>query len=423
MLDTTTPRARSLSPHDAVVPEGHGLRGDGPLGRVVLDGGVQAWATGDYAVAREILTRRGDFLKNPANWRAYNAGEISEGWGLLKFITLSGMLNADGTDHDRLRGLVGKAFTPRRIEDLRPRVEEIVGTLIDDLESQAAPEARAVAEARVETGPVDLRQAFAFPLPMTLICDLFGLDASRSRQLADDFAVLHDGRRAQEVQAAEAGLGSVIGELIAVKSAAPGDDLTSALIAAHSEGEARLSEKELVETLLLFLFAGHETTANLIANAVLNLAGHPEQLAAARESGDWTAVVNETLRRDSPVRTVMFYYAARDVTLAGTEIAAGDPVVIHVAATGRDPRQFGPDADEFDVLREAADKHLGFSHGVHYCIGAPLARMMATTALRVLFDRFDVELTGAPEPVPSYSSNAPQTLPVRLTRRAGSRKR
>ncbi|MEU6820980.1 cytochrome P450 [Streptomyces atriruber] len=404
------------------MPEGHGLRGDGPLGRVVLDGGVQAWATGDYAVAREILTRRGDFLKNPENWRAYNAGEIPEGWGLLRFITLSGMLNADGADHDRLRGLVGKAFTPRRIEDLRPRVEEIVGTLIADLEARAEPEAQTGPEAHPRpaagTGPVDLRQAFAFPLPMTLICDLFGLDASRSRQLADDFAVLHDGRRAQEVQAAEAGLASVIGELIAVKSAAPGDDLTSALIAAHSEGEARLSEQELVETLLLFLFAGHETTANLIANAVVNLAGHPEQLAAARESGDWTAVVNETLRRDSPVRTVMFYYAAKDVTLAGTDIAAGDPVVIHIAATGRDPRQFGPDADEFDVLREAADKHLGFSHGVHYCIGAPLARMMATTALRALLDRFDVESAGEPEPVPSYSSNAPQTLPVRLTRRA-----
>ncbi|MGW5867184.1 cytochrome P450 family protein [Streptomyces sp. NPDC055239] len=402
-LDLTPPQAFLLDPRDLVVPEGHRLRTQGPLVRVVLDGGVEVWGTGDYATARTVLTHP-DFRKSPSHWKAYADGEVPADWGLLKLITLAGMLNADGADHTRLRSLVGKAFTPRRIEGLRPSVEKAVKRLISGLAA--------------ERGPIDLRESFALPLPMALICHMFGLDPNRSEQLAEDFAALHDSRcTPSQVEAAGAGLLSVISELIASKTAAPDDDLTSALIAAHSDGQGSLSEKELVETLLLFLFAGHETTANLIGNAVVNLVGHPEQLARARESGAWPAVVNETLRRDSPVRTVMFYYAAKDVSLSGVEIRAGEAVVIHVAATGRDTRQFGPDADEFDILREAAAQHLGFSHGVHYCIGAPLARMMATTALRALFDQFDVELAGDLEPVPSYSSNAAQALPVVLRSR------
>ncbi|MFI8879013.1 cytochrome P450 [Streptomyces sp. NPDC055243] len=402
MLDLTPPQVTLLDPRDLVVAEGRGLRDQGAVVRVRLTGDVEVWATGDHATAREVLTHP-DFRKNPAHWRAYTDGEVPDRWPLLELITLAGMLNADGEDHTRLRKLVGKAFTPRRIEALRPRVEEIVQGLIDGLAAAS--------------GPVDLRQAFALPLPMAIICRLFGLGLDKSEQLADNFAALHDEGRAQEAPAAKAGLVSVIGELIAEKTAAPGDDLTSALIAAQGDGQGSLSEKELMETLLLFLFAGHETTANLIGNAVVNLAGHPQQLALARESDAWSAVVDETLRRDSPVRTVMFYYAAKDVTLSGTEIKAGDAVVIHVAATGRDARHFGPTAEEFDILRQAAASHLGFSHGVHYCIGAPLAKMMGTTALRSLHGRFDVELVGEPEPVASYSSNAAGALPVLLRNR------
>ncbi|MER5258698.1 cytochrome P450 [Streptomyces sp. NPDC002855] len=402
MLDLTPPQVTLLDPRDLVVAEGRGLRDQGAVVRVRLTGDVEVWATGDHATAREVLTHP-DFRKNPAHWRAYTDGEVPDSWPLLELITLAGMLNADGADHTRLRKLVGKAFTPRRIEALRPRVEEIVQGLIDGLAAAS--------------GPVDLRQAFALPLPMAIICRLFGLGLDKSEQLADNFAALHDEGRAQEAPAAKAGLVSVLGELIAEKTAAPGDDLTSALIAAQGDGQGSLSEKELMETLLLFLFAGHETTANLIGNAVVNLAGHPQQLALARESDAWSAVVDETLRRDSPVRTVMFYYAAKDVTLSGTEIKAGDAVVIHVAATGRDARHFGPTAEEFDILRQAAASHLGFSHGVHYCIGAPLAKMMGTTALRSLHGRFDVELVGEPEPVASYSSNAAGALPVHLRNR------
>ncbi|MEU5951120.1 cytochrome P450 [Streptomyces sp. NPDC047525] len=403
MLDLTPPQVTLLDPRDLVVAEGRGLRDQGPVVRVRLTGDVEVWATGDHATAREILTHP-DFRKNPAHWQAYADGDVPDSWPLLELITLSGMLNADGDDHTRLRKLVGKAFTPRRIEALRPRVEEIVGGLIGDL--AAVP------------GPVDLREAFALPLPMAIICSLFGLDLDKREQLADNFAALHDESRADEAPAAKAGLVSVIGELIAEKTAAPGDDLTSALISAHGDGQGSLSETELTQTLLLFLFAGHETTANLIGNAVVNLAGHPGQLALARESDAWPAVVEETLRRDSPVRTVMFYYAAKDVTLSGTRIKTGEAVVIHVAATGRDPRQFGPTAEEFDILRQAAASHLGFSHGIHYCIGAPLAKMMGTTALRALHGRFDVELVGEPVPVASYSSNAARTLPVLLRNRA-----
>ncbi|MET8822616.1 cytochrome P450 [Streptomyces rochei] len=397
-----------LDPHAAnVLEEGRRLRERGPLVPTLLDGGVRAWATGDRAVAEAVLGGR-QFRKNPMHWSDLRAGNVPRDWGILEFITMPGLLNEDGDRHRELRGLVSKAFTPSRVEGLRPQVTDIVETLLDDLRT-------------VSGQHIDLRRSFAFELPMRIICALFGLDLSASDALARDYTAIHDSRSTPEqVTSGKLGVATVISGLIAEKRQNPGDDLTSALITATDSDNAVLDEGLLIATLMLFLFAGHETTANLITNAVKALTDHPEQIHAMR-SGDITVdqVVEETLRWNGPINTVMFRYAAEDTTIPGADVTvlAGEPVVICVAATGRDATAFGPRADTYDPSRSVIAQHLAFGHGAHYCIGAPLARMMARTALTRLFEAFDLDRSQAPKagPISSYSSNSDTALWVRLT--------
>ncbi|MFF1629553.1 cytochrome P450 [Streptomyces sp. NPDC058272] len=406
-LDLAHPQT-TLDPYATdVVAEGHRIRQLGHLVPVEIDGVVKTWATADHATAEQIFTSP-DFRKDPEHWTAFRNGEIPSGWPLLALITMRSMLNRDGADHTRLRSLLSRAFTPRRVELLRPRIEEMAGQLLDGL-----------ADAE---GAVDVRKHYAFPLPMGVICELFGVDdPSDRRRLADNYGAIVSSRSSEdEVMKAQAGLGEVIGRLIESKRARPGDDLTSALIAAHDEDQDRLSGEELAQTLLLMLFAGHETSKNLITNAIRSLLSHPDQLALVHSgSADtgWSHVVEETLRWASPIRVVMFYYAAKDVEMGDVLIRAGEPVLIYVAATGRDHAHFGTDADEFDVSRSTAAQHLSFARGVHYCIGAPLGRMTATIAVEALFRRFDVACADLDALVSewTYASNSVQELPVTLT--------
>lgn len=400
-----------LDPHATnVLEEGRRLRERGPLVPAVLDGGVRAWATGHRDIAEAILGGR-QFRKNPQHWADLQAGKVPQNWGILEFIAMPGILNEDGARHRELRGLVNKAFTPRRVENLRPRVNHIVDQLLDVL--------------RATQGHIDLRREFAFELPMQIICELFGLERSASETLARDYTAIHHSRStAGDVAAGKAGVTAVISGLIAEKRQTPGDDLTSALIAATDGENAALDDGLLMATLMLFLFAGHETTQNLITNAVKALSDHPDQLEALRSGavavGD---VVEETLRWNSPVHTVMFRYAAEDVAVADVTVRAGEPVVICIAATGRDGTSFGPGADNFHPGRSTIAQHLAFGHGAHYCIGAPLARMMAQTALSKLVDSFELDRTDAPAapPISSYSSNSDTALWVRLTPRPVTR--
>ncbi len=399
------PDAAGGHPHEANAA----LLARGPVVSVVLPGDVPAFAVVGHAALKELLTHP-DVAKNARHFTALREGRIPDGWPLRTFATVPGMTTADGDDHRRLRALVAQAFTPRRVEELRPRVEELTEELLDGLERAAASAG----------GVADLRQHFAMPLPMAVVCELLGAGPQfrdRLHRLAT--ALVSTGITPQEALAANREMAQVLGAVARAKRARPGDDLVSALIAAREADDDRLSESELIGTLLQLVVAGHQTTLNLVTNAVRALTGTPGQLALLRAGrAEWADVVEETLRWDGPVNLFPFRYPTRDITLAGTPIPRGTPILAGYGAAGRDRAAHGPDADRFDAARRTDARHLALGHGVHYCLGAPLARMEAAVALSRLFARFpDLEPALPEEELarhPSFVGNSVQRLPVRL---------
>ncbi|MFD3544250.1 cytochrome P450 [Streptomyces sp. NPDC058655] len=394
------------------------LRARGAVAEVVLPGGVPGAVVLGHEDLREFLAHP-DVAKDARHCPALHDGTIARDWPLRVFANARGMHTADDADHRRLRSLVGKAFTARQVERLRPRVEELADTLLDDLARAAAGSA---------DGTADLRTHFALPLPMSVICELLGVDPEhrgRLHHLSNTVIVATDTTPAEALAAVHE-LVELMGTIAAARRAAvargeAGDDLTSALIAARESDGDRLSEAELTGTMRLMLVAGHETTLNLISNAVRALCTHRDQLALVLEGGaTWSDVVDETLRWDGPVSWFPFRYPTRDLTVGGAVIPRGTPVLAGYTAAGRDRAFHGPDADRFDVTRPTAARHLSFGHGAHYCVGAPLARLEATTALERLFTRFpDLDLavpeTGLPHQR-SFIGNSVETLPVRPVR-------
>ncbi|MEV0281763.1 cytochrome P450 [Streptomyces sp. NPDC050610] len=384
------------------------LRAHGTAAPVTLPGDVAAFAVTGHEELKEFLGHP-DVAKNACHFAAMRAGEIPPGWPLATFATVEGMTTADGADHRRLRSLVTKAFTARRVEALRPRIEKLTEDLLDRLPGAVAAD-----------GVVDLRQHFAYPLPMSVICELLGVDAELHDRLHElSNLIVSTVVEPAQVLSANREMVAILTHVAEVRRADPGDDLTSALIAAREEDGDRLSERELVGTLLLMIIAGHETTLNLINNAVRALCAHRDQLELVR-SGDasWAAVVEETLRYDSPVSHFPFRYPTTDLEVGGAVIPEGTPVLASYSAAGRDPRTYGPDADRFDVTR-LGGRHLSFGHGPHFCLGAPLARLEATIALDRLFARYPELDQAVPDaelaPLPSFVGNSTQSLPVRLT--------
>lgn len=382
----------------------------GAVTAVILPGEVEGMAVLGHDALKEFLSHP-DVAKNAQHFAALRAGGIADGWPLKTFATVQGMTTADGADHRRLRSLTSKAFTPRRVEELRPRIEALTASLLDDLEGAAAGD-----------GVVDLRRHFALPLPMGVICELLGVDAGhhdRLHHLSNRIVATDIGPA--EAMAANREMVDVLDAVTAARTENPGDDLISALLAAREENGDRLSPHELIGTLMLTIIAGHETTLNLITNAVRALCAHRDQLALVRSGrATWADVVEETLRWDSPVSYFPFRYPTRDLTLDGTVIPKGTPVLAGYSAAGRDTKAHGPDAERFDITRDSETRHLSLGHGAHYCMGAPLARMEATAALEQLFTRFpDLDLA-VPEPeLPRHASfvgNSVQKLPVRLRR-------
>ncbi|MEW2505642.1 cytochrome P450 [Amycolatopsis sp. NPDC047767] len=307
-------------------------------------------------------------------------------------------------DHTRLRGLVGKAFTARTVEALVPRVEELVGEFVGRV---------------VAAGEGDLMAELAVPLPVTVIAELLGVpvgDRERFGAWSGAMARAAEPGFLLAPGVAEAAAGArreFVGyfrELAAERRRAPGDDLLSALVAVADEGE-RLSEGELLVTLTLLLVAGHETTTNLIGNGVLALLRNPEQYRAlARDAALAEGAVEEVLRYDSPIqlttRTVL-----TDTTLGGVELAAGTTVLVLVGAANRDPRVFD-EPDRFDITR-APGRHLAFGRGIHFCLGAPLARLQGRTVLRELARRApELRPTGEPEWAETVTLRGLRTLPV-----------
>ncbi|MEV0277520.1 cytochrome P450 [Streptomyces sp. NPDC050610] len=375
-----------------------------------LPDGVVAWAVSSPALLKQLLTDP-RISKDPRqHWPAWINGEISPEWPLFTWVAVQNMFTAYGSDHRRLRKLVAKAFTARRTAALRPRIEEIVSGLLD----------RLAATPRGET--VDLREGYAYPIPIQVICDLFGIEDEATREGLRECvdSVFHTSADPAEVTATYTRIYEILGALVAEKREQPGDDMASVLIAARDEDDgAGLSEQELVDTLLLVISAGHETTVNLLDNAIHLLLTHPDQLALIRESkAGWGDVIEEALRVEAPVANLPLRYAVEDIELdGGITLHKGDAIVAAYAAAGRDPKQHGADADRFDLTR-ANKEHLAFGHGVHFCLGAPLARLEAEIALPALFERFpDLALASPPEglrPVESFISNGHRSLPARL---------
>ncbi len=318
------------------------------------------------------------------------------------------MLDRDPPDHTRLRSLVSKAFTPRVVEGLRPRIQEIVDSLITRAEA---------------AGTMDLIEELAYPLPVNVICEMLGVpveDHERFKGWSLDIArgldsilLPPESDVPRRSGAARHAMGDYFRGLVAERRASPRGDLLSALIAAEEAGD-KLSEDELLATCILLLIAGHETTVNLIGNGTLALLRHPGELRRLRESpGLIASAVEELLRYDAPVqRTARI--PSTDITIGGRTIGKGEMVMPFIGAADRDPAQF-PDPDRLDLAR-TDNRHIAFGWGIHFCLGAPLARVEGQIAIDTLVRRFPkLELvTNEPEYRQSLTLRGLKTLPVRF---------
>src|SRR4051794_3075768 len=314
---------------------------------------------------------------------AFSADVVAEGLPGPAFARH--MLNVDPPDHTRLRRLVATAFTTHRVEELRPRVQRIIDDLLDTI-AQQPPDL-----------PIDLVASFAFPLPFTVICELLGVpETDRERFGRALTALLTPYSDPDEYARAKAGSDAVVdllGTLVDTKQHAPGDDLVSALSAA-SDGDGRLTRQELLSTIFQLIVAGHDTTTTLIGNGLVGLLRHPAQLELLRAERDrLAAAIEELLRYDAPVPHSTFRYAIEPVPLGGTTIPAGAQVIICLAAANHDRSRYA-DPDRVDIDRPHV-RHLAFGHGIHFCLGAALARMEGQLALGSLIERFpDLRLAG-----------------------------
>ncbi|RNF97675.1 cytochrome P450 family protein [Streptomyces botrytidirepellens] len=380
----------------------------GPVVRVELPGGVPAWAVTHDAPAREVM-RDSRFVKDINRWGAWKRGEIPADWPLIGLVDLgTSLVSTDGAEHRRLRRPVAREFTPQRVEALRGRVEEITRELLDRTERAAEGSG----------GVVDLKDTFAFPLPITVVGELFGMPTDWHRPLRELYDSFFDDKAAPEtVLATLQGLYGYIARLVRLKRDEPGADLTSALLSELGDEPSEEAVEELIATIQVMITAGHETSVHLIVNAVRSLLGDPAQLDLVHTGRySWDDVVEESLRLDSPTLNFLFRFATEDIDIAGTLVREGEGVVISYGGMGRDRVQHGADADRFDISRRP--RHTSFGHGPHSCPGSALARLETTIALRELFARFPglrlADPDGTPERSPSVIVNGHRELPVRL---------
>ncbi|MEU7632065.1 cytochrome P450 [Nocardia sp. NPDC049220] len=385
------------------------IRARGPVSLVELPGGVPAWSVTDATVLKSLLAGP-QVSKDPRqHWTAFINGEITEDWPLHSWVAVDNMFTAYGAGHRRLRKLVAPAFTHRRTAALRSRIEAITEILLDDLSVTPRGES------------VDFRARFAYLVPIQVLSELMGVPehlGSPIRTCVDGF---FDGSfTPEQARANYLEMYRLISELVAYRRETPGDDLTSVLIATRDEDDgSRLTEKELVDTLMLVINAGHETTVNLLDQAIFALLTRPQLRAEIVEGRvPWTDLVEETLRFESPVAHLPMRYAVDDIEIDGIRIRKGEAILACYVGANRDPKVHGATADEFDVTRPTRDQHVAFGHGVHHCLGAPLARLEAAIVLPAVFRRFpNLRLAVAAskvEPVVSFVSNGHRTLPVYL---------
>ena len=372
------------------------LRAQRPVTPVIMPGGAPVWLITGYAEARAALADP-RLSKHVPGWHP-------EPDSIFASLDLH-MLNSDPPDHERLRKLVNKAFTARRVERLRPRITAIAAGLLDDMSAQR------------DRPEVDLLASFAFPLPITVICELLGVPAADRDDFRTWSATIVSDTSAPEVfQAHATAMLRYFTALLAAKRDEPRDDVLSALIAARDEGDS-LSENELLSMAFLLLVAGHETTVNLIASGLLALLLNPAELARLRADPALIGgAVEELLRYVNPVNNATFRCATEPVEIGGVRISRGDPVLVALSGANRDPARFG-DPDRLDLGRDGAG-HLAFGHGIHYCLGAPLARLEAEIAFSGLLARFGSIRLAVPATSlrwrPSTLIHGLESLPVRL---------
>jgi cytochrome P450 len=354
-------RAFSEDPY-AVYAE---LRAAGPVHPIDFPPGAAAFLVVDHEHGRAALSD-----PRLSKDTAYSAVPVN-----AELFFGGTMLGMDPPDHTRMRGLVAKAFTTRRVERLRPRVQEIADGLLDGIAAR---------------GEADLIEDFAVPLPIQVICELLGVPARDRARFREWTAVLTvpaltAEARERRREAARAFNGYLL-DVIAERRARPEDDLVSALITAR-DGDAALTEAQMLGTVALLLIAGHETTVNLIGNGVLALLRAPGQLELLRARPDLLpSAVEELLRFDGPVERASQRIALEDMEIAGTAIPKGAWVHVSLGAADRDPAVF-ESPDRLEVTR-APQGHVAFGHGPHFCLGAPLARLEGRIAIGGLLDRF-----------------------------------
>lgn len=338
----------------------------GPMPRVRLPYGEDAWLVTGYADARQVLSDPRFSLKAGVDRDQPRVRPLS--------ISGVGLLSTDGAEHARLRGVVARHFSARRVEQLRGRVCEIAGELLDRLE---------------ESGPPgDLVQDFAFPLAITLICDLLGVpdgDHHRIRRWLE--VMLAHTVTVEDFTDRSAAFGGYLTELVELRRREPGDDLLTRLVRAHDE-EGRLTHDELFELTAELLSAGFITTYNQISNFCHLLLRRPQWLSRLRDHPDGIPAAVEELLRYVPMPNGLTFprYATEDVEVGGVLVRAGEPVLVDMSAANRDPAVYH-DAESLVLDRVPQAPHLSFGHGAHFCVGAPLARLELQVALETLLTR------------------------------------
>ncbi|WP_406235164.1 cytochrome P450 [Nocardia sp. NBC_01009] len=383
------------------------LRAAGPVTRIELLG-VPAWTITEHALAKQLLTDP-RLIKDINAWSLWTSGVVTRQWPLIGMIDVGrSMFTVDGAEHRRLRIKTTQALTPRRLDALRPVVERLTVELLDDL-----------AEASREGAVIDLKSEFAYPLPMRVISELMGVDRSDHPMLLTWYKAFFSLLTPQDERLQViSDLTDYFTDMVRKKTADPADDLTTALILADEDGRP-LTEEEVVGNLQALVAAGHETTVGLILNAVRALLRRPDQLSSIRRGEfEWKNAVEETLRWDTPVTHLLMRFATEDITVGETVIAKGDGVVMSYRAIGRDTALHGQDAEEFDLSRPTANRHMAFGYGPHICPGAALARLEAGIALPALFERFpDLRLAVPDEDIrnlPVLTQNDLAAFPVLL---------
>ncbi|WP_405834614.1 cytochrome P450 [Streptomyces sp. NBC_00105] len=378
------------------------LREDGPVRRVVIAGGLEAWLVTRYDDGLAALSepRLSSDVRDASDTRLLQQLPETERESML-----SNMLRSDPPDHTRLRRLVSKAFTARRVAGMRPRIQAIADRLLDEV---------------VPSGRADLVADFALPLPVTVISELLGVpvDDRHDFQRWTDRMIMRGAEPPDPAVVNEAWqhMRAYVTELIRAKRAAPGDDLLSGLITARDQ-EQQLTEDELIAMVFLLLVAGYITTVNLIGGGIAMLLAHPDQLDRLRSDPDLLpGAIEEFLRYDGPVSPGIARFAREDVEIAGVTIPRGATVVIASAIADRDPARFA-DPDHLDITRKD-NAHLAFGHGIHYCLGAPLARLEGQIAIGTALHRLPgLALAVAPDEIRWRPGGlrGPQTLPVTFT--------